>query len=221
MKRSSVIKTKCLRRDNSLRLVIFPESYRYPTKDFGIFSMGCHPQNTQNELDPGVRSYDNVEQQKVRGLTESNNCCRSSLPGQVSSVLQCSSPPVWEPPRSDSWGPSSGLSKENKTKRRKTVCGIKIEEDLYVYLIQVDQTYLSSKVNLFLTLCQLVAGKWISEKSYGAICTNLCWFSTKFMETHVPKLLKGFGFTTCIIKEAMQMVCDIWFVTTVGGYKWV
>ena len=61
---------KRLRWNNSLRWVIFPESYRYPTKDFGIFSMGCHPQNTQNEeLDPGIRSYDNMKQQKVRGLT--------------------------------------------------------------------------------------------------------------------------------------------------------
>ena len=213
---------KRLRWNNSLRWVIFPESYRYPTKDFGIFSMGCHPQNTQNEeLDPGIRSYDNMKQQKVRGLTKSNNCDRSSLTGQVSSVLQGSLPPVWEPTKSDSWGAPSSLSEENKTKRRKTVCRIKIEEDLYVYLMQVDKTYLNSKVNLFLTLCQLVAGKWISEKSYGAVCTNLCWFSTKFMETHVLKLLKGFGFTTCIIKEAMQMVCDIWFVTTVDGYKWV
>lgn len=51
------------------------------------------------------------------------------------------------------------LVSQNKIKRRETVCRIKIEEDLYVYLMQVDQTYLTSKVNLFLTLCQLVAGK--------------------------------------------------------------
>lgn len=56
--------------------------------------MGCHPQNAQNEeLDPGVRSYDNMKQQKVRGLIKSNNCDGSSLIGQASSVPQCSLPP--------------------------------------------------------------------------------------------------------------------------------
>ena len=126
-------------------------------KGFRIFSVGCHPQNTQNEeLDPGVRSYDNMKQQKVREIIKSNNCDRSSLIGQASSVAQCSLPP--ESPQGVT--PEEPLLvSQKKIKRRETVCRIKIEEDLYVYLIQVERTYLTRKVNLFLTLCQLVAGK--------------------------------------------------------------